>query len=82
MIFRRKNNLLAMKWKDKKDVSFLSTSHSATMVNSRTRRDANGIYICIPHTNVLGGGGGDTMVLFVITPPPRRQTFHRLHAIT
>ena len=42
VIFRRRGDLLALKWRDKKDVAFLTNAHQSTMADSRTRRDANG----------------------------------------
>lgn len=41
MVFRRRDNLLAMKWHDKKVVAFLSSAHTAQMVDGK-HLDSNG----------------------------------------
>ena len=46
-IFRRKGNLLAMKWKDSSDVKFLTTAHTANMVDSgRQAQNGNNMKRC------------------------------------
>lgn len=41
VVFRQRQNLLALKWTDKRDVSLLSTKHTASMVITN-KLDANG----------------------------------------
>lgn len=37
VIYRRLGEMLCLKWSDKRDISFLSTAHSADMVPGRRR---------------------------------------------
>ena len=38
VVFRGKEKMLAMKWRDKKDIGFLSTVHSTALVPARCTR--------------------------------------------
>lgn len=60
VIFRQRNNLMAMKWKDKRDVSMLSTKHTPTFsVTARVDRQTGEPIVipsCILEYNSYMGG--------------------------
>jgi len=59
VIFRQRGNLLAIKWTDKRDVSLLSTKHTATMVVTyKTTRDGDQVVkpACVLDYNQHMGG--------------------------
>lgn len=58
-VFRQRNNLLAMKWVDKRDVCMLTTKHGPTMtVTNKQDRDGNQIIkpTCVLDYNAHMGG--------------------------
>lgn len=79
MDYRRKNDVLRVRWKDKRDVFLLTTKHLPAMKEVRSRTERNLKPVCVVHyiSNMAGVDKSDEMISYLPPLPQNHQVVEK-----